>query len=138
MSANKTRPGDASVAAYLASIDDEVRRRDCEALIGIMSKASGEPPRLWGDAIVGFGEYHYRYDSGREGDMFRTGFASRKRDLAVYLVASGQGQAERLATLGRHKMGKACLSLRRLADVDLGVLTDLIEASLAEVARRHG
>lgn len=138
MTENKTRPTGASVAAYLAAIEDATRRADCEALVTLMSDVTKEAPAMWGDSIVGFGSYHYRYDSGREGDMCATGFSSRKGDISVYLVASGAEQERLLARLGRHKMGKACLSLRRLSDVDGDVLRQLVAASVAEVRRRHG
>lgn len=138
MTENKTRPTGASVAAYLAAIEDATRRADCEALVTLMSDVTKEAPAMWGDSIVGFGSYHYRYDSGREGDMCATGFSSRKGDISVYLVASGAEQERLLARLGRHKMGKACLYLRRLSDVDGDVLRQLVAASVAEVRRRHG
>lgn len=138
MSENKTKATDASVVAYLAAITDEARRADCEALVTLMSRATGHRPVMWGGSIVGFGSYHYRYESGREGDSCLTGFASRKADISVYLVAGFAGQDELLARLGRHKMAKACLSLRRLSDVDLQVLEQLVAGSVAEVRRRHG
>lgn len=137
MSGNKTQPTPASVQAYLDAIPDEARRTDCQALLALMQAVTGEPPVMWGSAIVGFGRYHYRYDSGREGDACLTGFSSRKADISVYLVAEGQGQAELLTRLGRHKMAKACLHIRRLADVDAGVLRQLVAASVAEVQRRY-
>ncbi|MBK7613695.1 MAG: DUF1801 domain-containing protein [Vitreoscilla sp.] len=138
MSENKTKANDNSVAAHIAAITDEARRADCEALVTLMSRATGHGPVMWGGSIVGFGSYHYRYESGREGDSCLTGFASRKADISVYLVAGFAGQDELLARLGRHKMAKACLSLRRLSDVDLQVLEQLVAGSVAEVRRRHG
>lgn len=137
MSGNKTQPTPASVAAYLDAIDDEARRADCQTLLALMQAVTGEPPVMWGSAIVGFGRYHYRYDSGREGDACLTGFSSRKADISVYLVAEGADQAGLLARLGRHKMAKACLHIRRMADVDAEVLRQLVAASVAEVRRRY-
>jgi hypothetical protein len=137
MAENKTKATDASVASYLAAIEDEARRRDCEALAKLMRKVTGQRAAMWGAGIVGFGSYHYRYDSGREGDMCVTGFSSRKADISVYLVAEGKGQQENLARLGRHKMAKSCLHIRRLSDVDLAVLERLIAESVAEVRRRY-
>ena len=93
---------------------------------------------MWGSSIVGFDSYHYKYKSGREGDSAVTGFSSRKGDLSVYLVASSPGQEQLLARLGQHKMGKSCLYIRKLADVNIGVLEQLIAGSVAEVKRRHG
>lgn len=138
MATNKTQATDASVEAYLAAIEDPGRRQDCAALVKLMSKVTKAPPVMWGSSIVGFGSYHYKYESGREGDSCATGFSSRKGDISIYLVAEGAGQAELLATLGRHKMGKACLYVRQLADVDLKVLEKLVAGSVAEVRRRHG
>ncbi len=137
MAENKTRQTAASVRKYIAAIDDETRRSDCERLIEMMSRATRQPPKMWGSSIVGFGSYHYRYESGREGDMMITGFSSRKGPLSVYLVASGADQDELLGRLGKHKMGKSCLTIRRLSDVDIGVLRKLVLGSVAEVRRRH-
>ena len=136
MAENKTRPGGASVKKYLAAIEDKVRRSDCEALVKLMSKVTKEPPAMWGSSIVGFGSFHYKYASGREGDMCLTGFASRKRDISVYLVASGADQDKLLKKLGKHKMGKACLTIKRLGDVDMKVLKQLVVGSVAEIKRR--
>jgi len=137
MAETKTRATAASVVDHLAAIDDEGRRQDCEALARLMTKATNLKPVMWGPSIVGFGSYHYRYDSGHEGDACLTGFASRKGDISVYLLGNFPGRDELLARLGKHKMGKACLYLRRLADVDLRVLERLVIESVAEVKRRH-
>jgi Domain of unknown function (DU1801) len=136
--ANKTQRTPADVGAYLDAITDPERRRDCEALVALMSRVTGEPPAMWGAGIVGFGQYHYRYDSGREGDMCVTGFASRKGDISIYLVAEGTEQAALLQRLGRHKMGKACLYVRRMSEVDAGVLEQMVRQSVDEVRRLHG
>lgn len=133
MAEAKTIAGEASVAGYLAAITDESRRKDCEALLRLMGKITREEPKMWGPSIVGFGSYHYRYDSGHEGDSCMTGFSPRKGDISVYLVASGPNQDELLARLGKHRMGKACLYIRRLSDVDLEVLQQLVAGSVAEV-----
>jgi len=138
MAENKTTPTEASVAAYLGAIGDEGRRRDCAVLVEVMSRVTGAPAVMWGAGIVGFGSYHYRYESGREGDAPLAGFSSRKGDLSIYLMAGfGQEQA-RLAQLGRHKTGKACLYLRKLADIDLDVLEELIAGSVAAMRQRYG
>jgi Domain of unknown function (DU1801) len=134
---NKTKPTEASVESYLSAIGDEARRKDCEALAKLMTKATREQPKMWGTSIVGFGSYHYKYESGREGDSCLTGFSSRKGDISVYL-ASFPGQEELLAKLGKHKMGKGCLYLRKLSDVDLKVLEQLVVGSVAERERRYG
>ncbi len=103
-----------------------------------MSKITSHPPIMWGSSIVGFDSYHYKYASGREGDMCLTGFASRKGDISVYLLAKGPRQEQLLEKLGRHKMGKGCLYIRRLDDVDVKVLEQLIAGSVAEVKTQHG
>ncbi len=136
MTENKTRPTGARVEQYLAAIKDDVRRSDCEALVKLMSKVTKQPPAMWGSSIVGFGSFHYKYASGREGDMCLTGFASRKGDISVYLVASGADQDKLLKKLGKHKMGKACLYIKRLSDIDMKVLQQLVAGSVAEITRR--
>jgi hypothetical protein len=138
MSENKTKPTDASVSGFLAAIEDAQRREDCQTLLAMMAGITGKPAAMWGPAIVGFDTYHYKYASGREGDTAVTGFSPRKNDISVYLTAEGADQAELLARLGRHKMGKSCLSIRRLSDVDLEVLEKLVTDSVAEVRRLHG
>ena len=138
MAEPKTRPTDASVAGYLAAIEDDARRTDCEAIAKLMRKVTKQEPRMWGTSIVGFGAYRYTYESGRTGESCQTGFSSRKGDISVYLVASGPGQEVLLAQLGKHKMGKACLYIRRLSDIDVKVLEQLVSGSVAEVKRRYG
>jgi hypothetical protein len=138
MSENKTKATRASVAAYIAAIHDEERRRDCKALVKLMSAVTGEPATMWGSSIVGFGLYHYRYDSGREGDMCIAGFSSRKPNISIYLIAEGAAQQKLLARLGKHRMAKACLSVRRMADIDADVLRQLVAGSIAAVRKRYG
>jgi hypothetical protein len=138
MTGNKTNITGVRVADYLSTIDDDERRQDCETLIKLMASITHTQPNIWGSSIIGFGCYHYRYPSGREGDAALTGFASRRTDISVYLVASAANQDQLLAQLGRHKMGKACLYIRKLADIDMHVLTQLIAGSVSEVKRRYG
>ena len=133
--ANKTTLTEASVEEYIANITDEGRRADCRQLAKLMSAVTRQPPRMWGPAIVGFGQYHYKYDSGREGDMCLAGFSSRKADLTIYVYT--EGQQALLAKLGKHKSSKACLYVKRLADVDSTVLKKVIAASVAEIRRRY-
>ncbi len=137
MSENKTKASDASVDAYLDAIEDPTRRTDCQALVRLMQTITRERPRMWGSSIVGFGSYHYGYESGREGDSCATGFSSRKTDISVYLMADFPGQEALLARLGKHKMGKACLSIRRLSDVDIGVLEQLVARSVEAARERN-
>lgn len=135
MAENKTKATESSVADYLAAIEDEGRRKDCEALCALMAKATKQPPKLWGTSIVGFGNYHYRYDSGREGDTCLVGFASRKGDISVYGLAGPPEREQLLALLGKYKTGKGCLYIRRLSDIDLKVLGQLVASSVAEKMR---
>jgi len=138
MAENKTKATEASVDGYIAAIDEESRRKDCETLAKLMAKATKQKPIMWGTSIVGFGSYHFKYESGREGDSCLTGFSSRKGDISVYLIGSFPGRDELLAKLGRHKMAKACLYIRKLSDVDLEVLEQLVAGSVAEMKRRYG
>lgn len=138
MAGNKTKATATSVSGYIASLENEALRLECQALLALMTEWTREQPKMWGPSIVGFGSYHYVYDSGREGDSCATGFAARKNEIALYLVAEAPQQQELLARLGKHKMGKACLYLRRLADVDVKVLEKLVKGSVAEVRRRYG
>ncbi len=117
MGENKTKPTDASVAGFIARIEGDERRADCEALVALMQRVTGEPAVLWGEAIIGFGSYHYRYASGREGDAPLAGFSPRKGDISVYLSCDAAASSALLAKLGRHRIGKSCLYLRKLADV---------------------
>jgi len=137
MAENKTRRTDASVKAYLSAIEDDGRRKDCVELAELMTRITNTPPKMWGSSIIGFDTYHYKYESGREGDACVAGFSPRKGDISVYLTANGANQENLLARLGRHKMGKACLYIRKLSDVDIGVLAQLITESVAEVKRRY-
>lgn len=134
----KTKPNRASVASYFDGIDSEERRRDCDQLVAMMQRVTGCEPIMWGPSIVGFDRYHYRYASGHEGNMCVTGFSSRKPDISVYLLADFDGRDALLARLGRHRMGKSCLYIRRLSDIDLEVLEQLVAGSVAECKRRHG
>ena len=137
MAENKTKPTDASVQQYLSAIENETRRRDCQALAQLMTKVTEQQPKMWGTSIVGFGSYHYRYASGREGDSCLIGFSSRKSDITIYLSTGFPEQQELLSKLGKHKVGKACLYLRTLADVDLQVLEQLMTSSVEVLRRQH-
>jgi hypothetical protein len=137
MAENKTKATEASVESYLSAIADDARRKDCEALAKLMTQATQEQPKMWGTSIVGFGSYHYKYESGREGDSCVTGFSSRKGDISIYLLASFPRREELLSKLGKHKMGKGCLYVRKLSDVDHQVLEQLIADSVAERKRRY-
>jgi hypothetical protein len=126
----KTKETTASVEDFLAAIDDEERRKDCRTLVRIMKKATKAEPAMWGTSVVGFGRYHYRYATGREGDWFKTGFSPRKNDLTLYIMSGVERFPQLLKRLGKYKTGKACLYVKRLADVDLAVLKELVESSV--------
>lgn len=134
----KTKATDASVAGYIASRASEEQKADCKALMAMLRRVTKEKPTMWGPSIVGYGTYKYTYDSGRTGEMCRTGFAIRGRDLVVYLLAEGKEQQALLAKIGKHKMGKSCLYFKRLADIDMKILEQLVVGSLAQLKSRHG
>ena len=136
MSTQKTLPTGEPVAELLDGIADERKRADAWRLVEIMEAATGEAAALWGGNIVGFGSYHYRYASGHEGDAPLVGFSPRARAFSIYLSCDAETQAERLDRLGKHKMGKGCLYVTRLSDVDEVVLRELIDASVAEARPR--
>ena len=126
----KTKRNDASVPAFLRTIDGPLRD-DCRTVLKIMQRETSAEPRMWGTSIVGFGSYHYRYDSGREGDWFLTGVAARKSGLTVYLMSGFAGLKTKLKKLGKHKTGKCCLYIKKLSDVDETVLEELTAGALA-------
>lgn len=135
MAENKTKQTEASVESYLAAIADPARQADCRKLVEILSRAAKEPAKMWGTSIVGFGSYHYRYESGREGDSCIVGFSSRKAEIAIYLVAEFPGSDDLFARLGKHKRGKGCTYVKRLSDVDVAVLEKIAAGSVAERLR---
>jgi hypothetical protein len=128
-SANKTRPTSGDVAAFLAAVPDERRRADARFLADLMREVTGEPPVMWGSSIVGFGSRHYRYDSGREGDIAAVSFSPRKAQTVLYLTGVPQDYADLLTRLGPHSMGKGCLNLKRVDQADPTVLRAIIERS---------
>lgn len=137
----RTRVTSDDVAAAIDAIPEEAGRNDARALVAMMTDATGEAPRMWG-SIIGFGQYHYRYASGHEGDSALVGFAPRKGEFSIYLTGTyfpEQGNARQalLARLGRHRIGKACLYVRRLDDIDTGVLAELIDMSVSALRRAY-
>ena len=137
MSENKTKPTGARVKDYIVSRASKEQEADCKALMALMAKVTGEKPRMWGPSIVGYGSYRYKYESGRTGESCVTGFAIRGKELVVYLTAEGPNQDTLLRQLGKHKMGKSCLYFKRLCDLDLRVLEELVAGSVAELQRRY-
>lgn len=133
----KTRAETTSVADFIKSLDDPQQRADCQILVQLMRAATGCEPVMWGGSIIGFDRYHYRYDSGHEGDMALVGFSPRKGQLVLYVMPGFAGHEELLAKLGRHRTGKSCLYIRHLSDVDAGVLGRIIEHAVGEMRRRY-
>lgn len=131
----KTVESDRDVEAFLATVEPAARRSDAQTLRELMERVTGQPARMWGSSIVGFGRYHYAYASGREGDMAAAGFSPRKAAISVYFVDGFDDYAEDLARLGPHTTGAACLYLKRVDDVDLGVLEDMVRRSYATVTK---
>ena len=137
MSEIKTRPTDASVEAFIDAVDHPRRREDARTLLDLMQRVTGEQPVMWGPSIVGYGSYHYRYASGQEADWPVVGFSPRKQNLSIYIMTGFEESDELLSRLGKHKTGKSCLYVNKLADVDLDVLEKLVRASVAEMKRRY-
>ncbi len=138
MSKNKTIATEETVEDYFSRITDEKRREDCVALSRLISKATKLEPKMWGTSIVGFGSYHYKYESGREGDSCLTGFSSRSKEITLYLTAEVLEQKDLLVKLGKHKVSKGCLHLAKLSDVDSKILEKLVKATIVERTNRHG
>lgn len=125
----KTKPTKASVTAFIRALPDAGQRKEAKALLAMFRRVTGEPAKMWGPTIIGFGRYHYRYASGHEGDMCRAGFSPRKGSHVLYVLNDAPGQAALLKRLGKYKTGKVCLYVKRLADVDLDALEELVAAS---------
>lgn len=138
MGALKTHPTDDGVDAFIAAIPDEARREDCRTLLALMKRATGQEPRVWSSGVIGFGTYHYRSSSGQEGEWFPVGFASRKAAITVYLGTNLESLSVLLSGLGNHTTGKGCIYIKRLSDVDLGVLEEIVTVSYAETRRTYG
>lgn len=134
----KTKPNRKSVTKYLDAIADEQKRKDCYAIAKMMQAITRAEPKMWGESMVGFGSYHYRYPSGHEGDYFLTGLSARKDNITVYVLAGLDNFEELLAKLGKHKQGKGCLYLKRLDDVDRATLKKLIAASCRQLQAMYG
>ena len=124
----KTKPTQASVKEFLNQIPDKERRDDCFAVAKMMEEITGDKPKMWGPSIVGFGTYHYKYESGREGDWPKTGFSPRKKDLTLYIMMGFEKQTELMKQLGKHSTGKSCLYIKRLSDIHIPTLKKLIKS----------
>ena len=137
MAESKTKPTKVRAAAFINALKDPAKRADAQALLKMMQSAAGEPPKMWGPSIIGFGSYHYKYDSGREGDMPVIGFSPRKPATVLYGVTGTSGAPALLAKLGKHSTGKGCLYIKKLADVDSQVLEALVVKAVAAKRARH-
>ncbi len=139
--ANKTVPTELKVEDYLAQIQDPTRQMDCRRIHAMMLEIVGETPKVWGSklssGIVGFGTYHYEYDSGREGDSLRLGFANRAQSISIYIMPGYQDFSDQLARLGQHKIGKSCLYIKRLSDVDEAVLHEILVEGLRQMDEKY-
>lgn len=125
-SENKTKPTKVSVRSFVDGVENETRRKDARALMKIFKDVTGMSPQMWGPSLIGYGRYHYKYESGREGEMLMTGFSPRKANLVLYIMPGYLDLEEKLARLGKHKLGKACLYINKLDDVDIDVLKEII------------
>ena len=134
----KTKKNNASVKDFLDSIEDECKRKDCKEIAKMMRQASGKNAKMWGDAIIGFGEYQYKYASGREGDWMRIGYSPRKQNITLYIMDGFEKYDKLMSKLGKYKTGKSCLYIKRLEDVDKKVLGKLIEESVKYFDKKYG
>ena len=134
---NTTQPTPVSPADFIAAVPDPAQRDDARLIDAMMARLSGEAAAMWGPSIIGYGRYQYRYDSGREGEMSRIGFSPRKGQTVIYLIDGYAGKEAQLARLGKHKIGKSCLYIKRLSDVDTGVLEEMIVDSLAYMDAKY-
>jgi len=138
MATLKTVKNDASVVAFLGNIENEQQRKDAYVILGLMKKVTGSEPAMWGDSIVGFGDYHYKYDSGREGDWFLSGFSPRKQNLTLYIMSGFAKFDEKLTKLGKFKNSKGgCLYVKNLEDIKLEILEEMIIDSVATIKERY-
>jgi uncharacterized protein DUF1801 len=133
----KTKQTDDSVAAFINSVDDVQKRKDSFEIVEIMKQATGLQPKMWGTSIIGFGSYHYKYESGHEGDMCLIGFSPRKQNIALYVGVNNGNIPELLQKLGKHKTGKGCLYINKFSDVNADILKQIIKASFNEAKAKH-
>lgn len=134
---NKTVPTKLSVSDYLNAIEEPQRKKDCKRIHDLMKEITNRKPKMWGTSIVGFGTYHYKYESGREGNMLMTGFSNRKQSITLYILGGLKKRAEQLEKLGPHKTGKSCLYIKKLSDVDIDVLTEMIKEDFNHVQDKY-
>lgn len=138
MAENKTQPTDQSVKSFIEALDDQQKIADSYSLVKLMKEVTGCDPKMWGPSIIGFDQYHYKYESGREGDMLKAGFSPRKREFSIYIMSGFKCQEELLQKLGKHRTGKACLYVKKLDDIDMDVLREMVEESVKYVDEKYG
>ena len=131
----KTKRNKGDVEAFLNSVADEKKRQDSFTILDLMKKVTGMEPEMWGDSLIGFGSYHYKYASGREGDWFLTGFSPRKQNLTLYIMAGFDGFNHLLGKLGKHSTGKSCLYIKKIEDIDIDVLKELVKRSVEHMEK---
>ncbi|HAX49341.1 MAG TPA: DUF1801 domain-containing protein [Ignavibacteria bacterium] len=129
----KTKATNVSVKKFIDAVDDEQKKKDSHVLVKMMEKITGEKPKMWGPSIIGFGKYEYRYESGHGGEMCVAGFSPRKAAITIYILMGFEKTPELLKKLGKHKVSKACLYIKRLSDIDLKVLEELVKMSVKEI-----
>lgn len=137
MAQNKTQPTSMKVSEFIAAIEDAQKRKDCRELMKMMREITGKRATMWGTSIVGFGKYHYKYASGREGDHFLTGFSPRKQALTIYIMPGFKSHAKLMEKLGKHKTGKSCLYIKNLDDIDRPVLAKLVTESVTYMRKTY-
>ena len=133
----KTKRNDQSVEDFLNSVEDKKKREDSFTILKLMKEVTGTEPHMWGGSIVGFGSYHYKYESGREGDWFLTGFSPRKQNLTLYIMSGFRRYDELMKKLGKYKTGKSCLYIKKLEDIDINILKELVAQSVDHVSKTH-
>lgn len=136
---NKTKVTEIDPASFVAAVEPDKKKVDAEALLQLFNRVTGLKPKMWGPSIIGYGRYHYKYESGREGEFMLTGFSPRKQNLSIYIIPGYRfGEMEdKLSRLGKHKLGKSCLYINKLADVDLGVLEEIVLDGLAYMRENY-
>lgn len=134
----KTKPTSADVEKFLNSIENEKRKKDTFVILDLMKKITKEEPKMWGPSIIGFDSYHYKYESGREGDWFLTGFSPRKTNFSIYIMSGFKEFDKLLSKLGKHKTGSSCLYINKLEDVDLSILKKMVTLSVRKMRSKQG
>jgi len=137
MTSLKTQPYDRNIPEFLSKVENPQKREDCFTLLELMKEETGEEPQYWHSNMVGFGQYHYKYDSGNEGDWFLTGFSPRKQNLTIYIMSGFERYEELMEKLGKYKTGKSCLYVKRLSDIDLDVLRALVQQSVSYMRDKY-